>query len=275
MAKTQKPVIEGAKDAKKITFKTVFNTVAPFLSIALLIGIWLYASSINSEMVPTPIMVIERLVQLFVKPVGKMNLFGHIWMSLQRVLIALVFSVSIGIVMGVATGWSKTAKAIIGTIFELFRPIPPIAWLPIIIMWFGIDEFPKILIVFIGTIVPMVINTQTGIKMVNPLLLDVGRMFNANERQLLTQIAIPSAMPAIFAGFRNATSGGWMVVLAAEMIGAKQGLGFLINRGTEFFDVPLIMVGMITIGIVGALLAVMTNYLERWICPWNVKLDLE
>ena len=277
MAKTKSnaPVIENAKDRKRITFKTVFHWVAPFLSIIALIALWLYASSINSELIPTPPMVWDRLVQLFTTPVGGLNLFGHIWASLQRVFIALVASITLGILFGIAIGWNKTAKATLGTIFELFRPIPPIAWLPIVIMWFGIDEFPKILIVFIGTFVPMVINTETGIRMVDPLLLDVGRMFNATRKQLLTQIAVPSAMPPIFAGVRNATSGGWMVVLAAEMIGAKAGMGFLITRGMEFFDVPLIMVGMLTIGIVGALLAVITDYIERWICPWNVKLNQE
>lgn len=164
-------------------------------------------------------------------------------------------------------------KAIFGTLFELIRPIPPIAWLPIVIIWFGIGEFPKILIIFIGSFMPIVINTATGIRMVQPLYLDVAKMFNANSRQLLTEVAIPSALPAIFAGFRNGTSGAWMTMLAAEMIGATAGLGFLIYAGMQFFDVPLILVGMLAIGIVGTLLSVITDYSERWICPWSNKIE--
>ena len=142
-------------------------------------------------------------------------------------------------------------------------------------MWFGIGEFPKVIIVFIGTFTPVVVNTATGIRLVEPLYLEVGRMFHANDRKLLTEIALPSAMQSIFAGFRTATSGGLMVVLAAEMIGAKAGLGFLITRGQDAFDVPLIMVGMIVIAIVGTVISIFTDLLERRICPWseNIKSD--
>lgn len=261
---------------KKIfTFRNIFMTIAPFLSIALLIFIWISASKINSELVPTPTMVWDRLIRTFEKPISGQLIFGHIWASLKRVFIALLFSMGLGIPFGVMIGWSKTMNAIFGTIFELIRPVPPIAWLPIIIMWLGIGELPKVVIVFIGTIMPIVVNTSTGIKLIEPLNLSVGRMFNANERQLLFEIAIPSALPSIFAGFRAATSSGFMVVLAAEMIGAKAGLGFLVTRGMESFDVPLIMVGMLTIAIVGALLAVITDYIERRLCPWARNLELD
>lgn len=264
--------IDEIKDRKRITFMTVFNIVAPFLSLLVLVIIWMSASNVNSELVTPPIAVWDRLIMIFEKPIGGLNLFGHIWASLRRVLIALIFSCTLGIIFGIMIGWNKTAKAIFGTLFEIYRPIPPIAWLPIVVMWFGIGEFPKILIVFIGTFTPVVINTYTGIKMVDKLHIDVGRIFNATDKQILTQIALPAALPAIFAGVRNATSGGWMVVLAAEMIGAKAGLGFLITRGMEFYDVALIMLGMLTIGVVGALLAIITNYIEGWVCPWNKKL---
>jgi len=262
-------------DKKPITAKTIFIMVAPFLSIGLLLFIWLLASNVNTELVPTPLMVFDRLLLIFKKPIGNMNIFGHIWASIKRVFIALFLSFSIGIPFGVMIGWNKTLNAIFGTLFELIRSIPPLAWLPIVIMWFGIEELPKVIIVFIGTFMCVVINTSTGIKLVQPLFLDVGRMFNANNRQLLLEVAVPSAMPAIFAGIRNATSGGWMVVLAAEMIGASAGMGFLIIRGMEFFDVPLIMMSMVVIGIIGAILSVITDYIERWACPWNKKLELD
>lgn len=254
-----------------ISLRRVINTVLPFVSLALLLCLWLYASSVNSVLVPTPKMTWDRLVQLFVQPISGYTIFGHVWASLRRVLIALFFSTTLGIFFGIMIGWSKTLNAIFGTLFELIRPIPPIAWLPIVIVWFGIGEFPKIVIVFIGSFMSIVINTATGIKMVQPLLLDVGRMFNANNRQLLMEVAIPSALPAIFAGFRNGTSGGWMTVLAAEMIGANAGLGFLIYQGMQFFDIPLIIVGMLAIGIVGTLISVVTDYSERWVCPWTKK----
>jgi len=272
MMKIKKTDLMEIKDKKRITVLTIFNIVVPFLSLLGLLFLWLYASSINAELVPSPTAIWDRFLKLFVKPIGGFNLFGHIWASLQRVLSALLASCTLGILFGTMIGWSKTAKAIFGTIFDLFRPIPPLAWLPIVIMWFGIGEFPKILVVFIGTFAPVVINTFTGINMVQPLYLDVGRIFNATNKQLLTEIAVPSALPAIFAGVRNATSAGCMVVLAAELIGAKAGMGFLIIQGMQYFDVSLIILSMLAIGVVGAILAIITNYAERWVCPWNKKM---
>ncbi|MCG8410940.1 MAG: ABC transporter permease, partial [Bacteroidales bacterium] len=145
----------------------ILTTIMPYLSILTLILIWFSASSVNSELVPSPLMVFDRLVLLFTKPISKLNIFGHIWASLKRVLIALAFATIIGVTLGVLIGWNKTMRKTLGTLFELIRPIPPIAWLPLVIMWYGIGEFPKIVIVFIGALMPVVINTYTGIKMVD------------------------------------------------------------------------------------------------------------
>lgn len=251
----------------------IITTIMPYISIGLFVLVWLSASAVNSELVPSPLMVYDRLVLLFSKPVMKLNLFGHIWASLQRVLLAMFFAIVVGVALGVMIGWNKKLRLTIGTLFEIIRPIPPIAWLPIVIMWFGIGEFPKVLIVFIGALMPIVINTYTGIKMVDSSILDMGRVFNASNRQLLFEIALPSAVPVIFAGIKTALGVGWMVVLAAEMIGAKAGVGFLITRGMEYYDVALIIVGMLSIGIIGALLSVVTDYVERLVVPWNQKLD--
>lgn len=243
------------------------------VSVGLLLILWLFASGQNPELVPSPWKVAERMFLLFRKPISGHNLLGHILVSLRRVLIALLFSTTAGILLGIAIGWNKIAKKTLGTLFELIRPIPPIAWLPIIVMWYGVGEMPKIVMVFIGTLMPIVINTYTGIKIVDQSLLDVADTFQANERQMLMEIAIPSALPSIMAGIRNAIGVGWMVVLAAEMIGAKEGVGFLITRGMEFFDVPLIMVGMVAIGVVGALLSAGIEWIERRLCPWAYRMD--
>lgn len=243
------------------------------VSVGLLLILWLLASGRNPELVPSPWTVVKRMLLLFQKPISGHNLLGHILVSLRRVLIALIFSTTIGILLGIAIGWNNIAKKTLGTLFELVRPIPPIAWLPIIVMWYGVGEMPKIVMVFIGTLMPIVINTYTGIKIVDQSLLDVADTFQANERQMLTEIAIPSALPSIMAGIRNAIGVGWMVVLAAEMIGAKEGVGFLITRGMEFFDVPLIMVGMVAIGVVGALLSAGIEWIERRMCPWAYRMD--
>lgn len=258
--------MDGKLLKKRSFVRNVIVTILPSLSIIFLILLWLYASKINEVLVPSPLLVFERFLKTFRIKISGQYIWGHVWASLRRVLIALCFSCGIGIPFGIFIGWNKLFESTLGTLFELIRPIPPIAWLPLVIMLMGIGELPKVVIVFIGTFTPIVLNTATSIKLVDPLYLNVGRMFNANERKLLFNIALPASLPAIFAGFRTATSGGLMVVMAAEMIGAQAGLGFLIQRGMDAFDVPLIMVGMIVIGIIGAILAVLTNLLEKLVC---------
>lgn len=136
-------------------------------------------------------------------------------------------------------------------------------------MWFGIGEFPKVLLVFIGTFVPLVINTSTGIEMVDKINLDVGHVFGGNNRQILTDIVIPTALPSIFAGIRTSVSSGWTTVLAAEMLGARKGLGALVTRGWQGSDMALVLVSVITIAIIGALLSLGLQKLEKVVCPWN------
>ena len=116
---------------------------------------------------------------------------------------------------------NKTCKALFTPLFNAFRAVPPLAWIPLITLWLGTGEFPKILIVIFGSIASIVVNTQAGMSNVEKLYLDVGTIFNASASQKLFQIAIPSALDAIFAGIRTSTSAAWMVVLAAEMLGAK------------------------------------------------------
>lgn len=130
---------------------------------------------------------------------------------------------------------------------------------------------PKILIVFIGAVMPVVVNTQAGMSNVDKQYLEVGRIFNANKWQMLVDFAIPSALDAIFAGVRTSASAAWMVVLAAEMLGGRAGVGFLITRGMDSGDLPLVLLSMICIGVIGAFLAIATQMIERWLCPWTVK----
>lgn len=243
--------------------------ILPFLAIALVLVAWISFSSVHPELMPGPAAVWERMIRTFTKPIGRVNLLGHAWASLKRVLTALLFAWSFGISFGILIGWNKTARALVGSIFEIIRPIPPIAWIPLIIMWFGIGELAKVLIVFIGTFVPLVINTSTGIRMVDPINMDVGKVFGGNRMQILMEIVVPTALPSIFAGIRTSVSSGWTTVLAAEMLGATAGLGSMVTKGWNGGDMALVMVAVITIAIVGFALSALLSKLEKVVCPWN------
>lgn len=245
--------------------------VLPFISVLLLLLLWIAASSSPRSQFPSPLAVWERYLTLRAKPIKNLGLLGHIWASLRRVFIALGIGWLAGISFGILIGWNKKANAVFGPIFTAFRAVPPLAWVPLVTMWFGTGEFPKVLIVFVGALMPVVVNTQAGISNVQREYLDIGTIFNASQRQMLFEIGIPSALDAIFAGIRNSTSAGWMVVLAAEMLGGKSGVGFLIVRGMDSGDYPLCLLSMICIGVVGYLLAILIQVLERIICPWTTR----
>ncbi|HWQ59238.1 MAG TPA: ABC transporter permease [Clostridia bacterium] len=258
----------SAAELKQYRLKIVY-IILPVVSVLLLIALW--TSTSGTSDFPSPLQVWNRMILMFEKPIKGFNIFGHVWASLKRIFLALLFDWTFGIAFGILIGWNRKAKAFFTPIFDAFRAVPPLAWIPLITLWFGIGEFPKILIVVFGSLASIVVNTQAGMSNVEKLYLDVGRVFNADSRQMLFQIAIPSALDAIFAGIRTSTSAAWMVVLAAEMLGSNSGVGFLITRGMESIDMPLVLLSMIAIGIVGAMLAIATQYAERLVCPWTRK----
>ena len=207
--------------------------VLPVVSIGIFILAWVWLSSAENSMIPTPLATWEKFLNIMTNPI------------------------------------SQAINAVVDPIFEMLRPIPPIAWIPLIILWFGIGETSKIIIVFIGSFVPIVLNTYSGIKEIDPLLVSAGKVLGANRRQILLEITLPATVPAILAGIRTALSSGWMCVVAAEMIVAKQGVGFLIVRGQESGDTALIVVCMLVIGIVSMLLSTILSKLEGVLCPWQ------
>jgi ABC-type nitrate/sulfonate/bicarbonate transport system permease component len=245
--------------------------VLPVLSLLLLAlaWVWVSGSADQGAVFPSPGATWARFIEIMNSPIKGLTIFGHVRDSLGRVLIALLLSWTVGIAFGILTGWNRKCDALLTPLFTAFRSIPPLAWIPLITIWFGTGEAPKILVIMFGAVPPVVVNTHAGLQNVQGLYLQVGTVFNASATQKLLQIAIPSALDAVFAGIRTSTSAAWTVVLAAEMLGAKSGVGFLVIRGMDSLDLPLVLLSMIFIGIVGAFLAIVTQFVERVVCPWT------
>ena len=265
------PVFLSAAEKRELRFKRLY-LMLPVLSIALLFLLWFFASRGSSrDSFPSPQAVWNRFLLIMRRPIKDYTIIGHVLQSLRRIFTTLLIAWATGISFGILTGWNRRADALLTPLFTAFRSIPPLAWIPLITIWFGTGEGSQILIVYTGSIASIVVNTQAGLKNVAKMYLDVGTVFNASPRQMLFQIAIPSALDAIFAGVRTSTSAAWMVVLAAEMLGGKSGVGFLIVRGMDSLDLPLVLMSMIVIGIVGAMLAIITQIVEGVLCPWTRK----
>lgn len=253
--------------------RRLLGVFAPVFSIGAFIILWWLASlQVSADFLPSPVAVVGEADRLLHTTLGGADLWGHVYVSIRRVLIAFCLAVLFGLPLGLYMGWNRTFDKIIKPIFEVLRPIPPIAWIPIAILWLGVAEGSKVFICFVGAFVIMVLNSYTGMRYVDPLLIDAAKSFGASRQQQFFNVAAPACMPSIFAGVQNALSMAWMCVLAAEMVGARQGVGFIIIQGMDLNKPAMILVGMVLIGIIGSLLAASLRWAERLLCPWRREL---
>lgn len=241
------------------------------ISLVSLLVIWELAARFTgaSMFLPPASEVLAAFFRSFVEPIGKRTMLAHVGVSLYRVAVAFFFATIAGIALGVGMGYSKTFEAIFKPIFEFIRPIPPLAWIPLSILWFGLGDTGKFFIIFLGCFCFITVNTYDGAKNVDPELIGAARMLGANERQVFFEIVLPSSVPYIFAGLQIAVTAGWSAVVGAEMIQSNEGVGWMIVRGMNTGNTVQIMVGIVAIGIVGFILANLTSALERRLCAWN------
>lgn len=243
------------------------------LALVTLLVAWVAVTSIPgivpARLLPSPLAVIERFGLLVVEPFSGSTLAGHAIASLGRWLLGVVVALGIGIPVGILLAWLPPIRAAITPMFELLRYIPPFAWVPIAVLWLGATTTSQALIVFIAAFPACVINTQLGVGQVDRILLHAARALGAGPFTMLARVALPVAAPSIFTGVRIAFSNGWMALVGAELIVGKQGLGYLIAQGQQNDSVATILVGMITIGIVGALIDVGLQRSQRTLLPWK------
>lgn len=254
---------------KKIDVEKTIYAVA---AIAFFFLAWWFLTTFTpvKETTPGPVAVLQLLTTSFFEPIGSKVIIGHLLVSLRRVLVGFSVATIIGIVLGIAMGTSRWAEAIFKPIFELLRPIPPIAWISLVILFFGIGETSKYVLCGIGAFTNVTLNAYTGAQNVDPELIGCARMLGTSERSIFFRVILPSCTPQIFAGMQVALSTSWMAVLAAEMVGAQEGCGWMIQRGSDTLNITLVMVGMIVIGLVGMLLATLMRTIERRLCSWNI-----
>jgi ABC-type nitrate/sulfonate/bicarbonate transport system, permease component len=189
----------------------------------------------------------------------------------MRVIPAFIVGSALGIVLGILIGWFKDVNAIFRPIYELIRPIPPIAWIPISIVWFGIGEGSKWFLIFLAAIVPVLLNCISGAKSVDPLLVKCGEMLGADGKYIFRTIVLPYSVPYIFSGLQVALACSWATVVAAEMIRSTEGVGWIIISSMDTNDVTQSLVGIMGIGIVGFFLAVIMRKLEAKLCAWTIR----
>jgi len=250
------------------------NAIYAVVSILIFLFIWQFGTRAGTRLgnlIPQPTEVFAGFFDSFIYPIGPYTLPTHILWSFSRVFVGYTIAAVIGIVLGIMMGWSRMVEAIFRPLYEMIRPIPPIAWIPISIVWFGIGEGSKYFIIFLGAFTSLTMNAYAGAKAVDSTLAGAAKMLGASKMQVFRYIVLPSAVPNIFVGLQIALSSSWGVVLAAEMIRSSEGLGWVIISGQSTNNVTQIIIGIITVGIVGFICAVVMRGVEAKLCAWNER----
>jgi sulfonate transport system permease protein len=244
------------------------------LSVVMFLAFWDLAAvnKILGNFLPRPIEVLSQLMSLNTEPLASKTLFEHLWASIHRVLIGWAIGVSIAVPLGIFMGLNPYVRAIVKPVFDLLKPMPPISWISLSILWFGLGEESKVFIIAIGSFVPCILNSYNGIRLIDPALYDAARMLGASRRQEIVEVGFFASAPAIFAGLQISLSIAWSCVLAAELVGSRSGMGFIIILGMNQSSPALIIAGMVVIAITACLISVLMDRLENLVCPWKREL---
>jgi NitT/TauT family transport system permease protein len=227
--------------------------VVPALAVILALGAiwWLAVIASESVIFPTPWQVVTGALEL----IEDGTLWRHIGASLLRVAAGFALAVAIGVPLGLWMGWVRPAFDTLNPLFQMLRPISPIAWIPIAILWFGVGDASPIYLIFISSVFPLIVQTVDGVHTIEQRYLRAAENFGVSRWTLFSQVVIPAALPQIVTGMRIGIGVAWLVVVAAEMIALRSGLGYLIidsrNAGNRY---DLVIAGMIIIGLIGLLL---------------------
>jgi NitT/TauT family transport system permease protein len=242
------------------------TAIAAFLGLwSALAGVVVVLQLFNPIFLPGPWLVLGSLAEL----AAKGQLWGHVAATLERVAIGFGTGAAAGVTLGLAAGALAPVRNVIEPLVELLRPIPPLAMLPMFIVWVGIGEPSKIGFITYATFFPIFLTTVTGVRQIDPLLLRAARSLGARGPALFTRVILPAALPDVLTGLRLGVALAFFVIVISEFIGAEQGLGFLINDGRNFFQVPQMLGAAVVLGLLGYAGNELVRWLERRLTRWQ------
>ncbi len=225
---------------------------------------------VHPALLPSPVSV----VRFFIRSASNGELLGHIQASLARIFYANVGALALGVPIGLAMGLYRPIERLLDGLLSIFRPIPPLAWVPLSILWLGIGTLSVVFITFLAAFFAVLINTMAGARSVDRIHLRAALSLGASSRRIMTHVVLPSVIPHIFTGLRIAIGVSWMSIVAAELIAASSGLGYMIIFYRETLRTDAIIVGMLTIGVIGLLMDLASRKLERRLVPWRTGVHL-
>ncbi|MFC4388739.1 ABC transporter permease [Gracilibacillus marinus] len=249
---------------KKVKFPNLITISSPLL----LLIIWEFCSQsgiLDSRFFPPPTLIIQTMFHL-----GETGeLFSHVFISLLRILFGFLLGVIPAICIGLIMGMYKQFRQFFSPIIMIFMPIPTLAMLPIILILFGIGEFSKMVTIAISVFFPVVINTAAGVANIDKIYIDVAKNYQANAKDFFMKIALPGALPVMLEGIQMGQAIALLTIVAAEMIGATSGIGYLIWMNYKAFLLPQMYVGLILISFFGYFFSLLLRSLEKKLLPWK------
>lgn len=242
-------------------------------TVLVILAVWWAVTAlqlISPLFLPAPLQVLHQLI-VIASPQGFMDatLWQHLAASLGRILVALLAAVVIGVPVGIAMGLSETVRALLDPLIEIYRPVPPLAYLPLMVIWFGIGETSKILLIYLAIFAPVTLSTVAGVRSVAQVRVRAAQALGANRWQLLRFVVLPSALPEILTGVRIGLGVGWSTLVAAELIAATRGLGFMVQSAGEFLATDVVIAGISVIAIIAFGLELGLRALQRRLTPWH------
>jgi taurine transport system permease protein len=233
------------------------------------VAIWFGSSAlIDTTRFPTPHDVYSAGLQILTTGYAGGTLLMHATQSMKLALLGFLCGVGCGLPLGLVMGYSRKAEALLNPIFFFIKPIPPLAWIPLAIVWFGLGDSAKIFVIWFSAFVPILINTYTGVRSVDQTLLSAARVYGADRHILVREVIVPSALPMIFGGLRISLQASWMALVAAELVGAFYGLGRVLMIAAQDIYPGMIVIAMACVALAGMAMTKALSLLERVALPW-------
>jgi taurine transport system permease protein len=245
------------------------------VSVALLLFFWWLVTAegwIAPLFLPSPYAVFHQFIVILHQGFTNTPLWEHLFTSSWRVLVAFFFACLLGIPLGLAIGMSPAVRGILHPLIEFYRPIPPLAYLPLTIIWFGIGETSKVLLIFLSCFAPIVLGATAGVRSASIEQIHAAYSFGATRWQVLRHIILQAALPEIMTSMRIGIGFGWTTLVAAEMVAATKGIGYMVLTASKFLQTDIVIMGIVIIAIIAYLFDWTIRALERKLVPWKGKI---
>jgi taurine transport system permease protein len=244
-------------------------------TIALILFVWWGVTAlgvVKPLFLPSPQAIVLKFIAVWQNGFTGNSLLDHIWISTARVFGAFAIASAIGVPLGLAMGMSPIARGIFDPPIEFYRPIPPLAYLPLMIIWFGIGETSKVLLIFLSVFAPVALGARAGVKSATIEQIHAAYSFGATRWQVLLRVILPAAMPEILTAMRIGIGFGWTTLVAAEMVAATKGIGYMVLSASQFLQTPTVIMGIIIIAAIAYAFDMLMRFFERKLVPWKGKM---